>query len=101
MISGNAPKGWKLKINKSFMTLHLAGVAGRLGTEIGNAILFPDALLSYQYDSKGGHFDWNVNPSTRPAGGRPRRPRPGRAEAGGHPAGEPGWVFPAENVEGV
>jgi hypothetical protein len=35
------------------------------GTEIGPAQLFADAL-DYEYASKGGRFDWDVNPSTRP-----------------------------------
>ena len=98
VISGNAPKGWNLKIHKSFMTTTSPVWQNDFGTEIGDPILFPDAL-SYEYASKGGHFDWNVNPSTRPVvAGRDGRDPVGPKQADiplANPAG-----FPAENTEG-
>jgi zinc carboxypeptidase len=65
VIAGQAPKGWTLKIQKSFMTSTSPVWQDPYGVEVGDPILFPDAL-SYEYDSKGGRFAWNVNPSTRP-----------------------------------
>lgn len=65
LIRGEAPKGWTLKLHKSFMSSTSPVWQNDFGTEIGPAQLFPDTL-DYKYSSKGGRFDWNVNPSTRP-----------------------------------
>jgi hypothetical protein len=98
LISGNAPKGWTLRIHKSFMTSTSPVWQNDFGTEIGDPILFPDAL-DYKYASKGGHFDWNVNPSTRPvvAGRDGRDPVAPKQEdiTFANPPGQP-----AENTEG-
>jgi len=65
LIRGKAPHGWTLRLHKSFMSSTSPVWQNDFGTEIGPAQLFPDAL-DYKYASKGGRFDWNVNPSTRP-----------------------------------
>jgi hypothetical protein len=65
VISGKAPHGWTLRLHKSFMSSTSPVWQNDFGTEIGPPQLFPD-VLDYRYRSKGGRFDWNVNPSTRP-----------------------------------
>ncbi len=98
MISGKAPKGWTLKIHKSFMTSTSPVWQDDFGTEIGPAQLFPD-VLDYKYKSKGGSFDWNVNPSTRPVvAGRDGRDPVAPKQADITFANPPGQ--PAENQEG-
>ena len=97
-ITGKAPKGWTLRIHKSFMTSTSPVWQNDFGTEVGDPILFPDAL-DYKYASKGGHFDWNVNPSTRPVvagrdGRDPVAPKQGDITFA-NPPGQP-----AENTEG-
>jgi Zinc carboxypeptidase len=98
LITGNAPRGWTLKIHKSFMTSTSPVWQNDFGTEVGDPILFPDAL-TYEYGSKGGRFAWHVNPSTRPvvAGRDGRDPvaPPQTAISLANPAG-----IPAENTEG-
>jgi hypothetical protein len=98
LITGKAPKGWTLKIKKSFMTSTSPVWQDDFGNEIGDPILFPDAL-SYSYASKGGRFAWNVNPSTRPVvagrdGRDPVAPKQGDITFA-NPAGQP-----VENQEG-
>jgi hypothetical protein len=98
LITGNAPKGWKLKIHKSFMTSTSPVWQDDFGIEIGDPILFPDAL-TYQYASKGGRFAWHVNPSTRPVvAGRDGRDPVAPKQADVTFANPPG--IPAENTEG-
>jgi hypothetical protein len=97
VITGNAPKGWTLKIDKSFMTSTSPVWHNDFGTDVGDPILFPDAL-SYKYASKGGHFAWNVNPSTRPVvAGRDGRDPVAPKQADITFANPPGQ--PAENQE--
>jgi hypothetical protein len=98
VISGKAPKGWTLKIHKSFMSSTSPVWQNDFGTEIGPARLFPD-VLDYRYKSKGGRFDWDVNPSTRPVvAGRFGREPVAPAQATIPLANPPG--IPAENTEG-
>jgi hypothetical protein len=98
VIAGKAPKGWTLKIHKSFMTSTSPVWQNDFGTEIGPPQLFPDTL-DYKYKSKGGKFSWNVNPSTRPVvAGRDGRDPVGPKQADITFANSPGQ--PAENQEG-
>ena len=98
LITGKAPKGWTLRIHKSFMTTTSPVWNNDFGTDIGDPILFPDAL-DYKYASKGGHFDWNVNPSTRPVvAGRDGRDPVAPKQADITFTNPPGQ--PAENTEG-
>jgi Zinc carboxypeptidase len=98
VISGRAPKGWTLKIHKSFMTSTSPVWQDDFGIEVGPAQLFPD-VLDYKYKSKGGRFDWNVNPSTRPVvAGRDGRDPVAPKQADITFANPPGQ--PAENQEG-
>jgi hypothetical protein len=98
LIVGKAPKGWTLKIHKSFMTSTSPVWQNDFGTEIGDPILFPDAL-DYEYGSKGGRFAWHVNPSTRPVvAGRDGRDPVAPKQADITFANPPG--IPAENTEG-
>ncbi len=91
VIKGKAPRGWNLKIHKSFMTSTSPVWKNSLGTEIGAAQLFPDSLESTLH-SDGGHFTWNVNPSTRPiVAGRDGR----------NPTGPPQANIPLANPAGV
>jgi len=98
LITGKAPKGWTLRIHKSFMTSTSPVWQNDFGTEVGPAQLFPD-VLDYRYASKGGRFEWNVNPSTRPvvAGRDGRDPVAPKQDdiTFANPAG-----IPAENTEG-
>lgn len=98
VIAGKAPKGFTLKIHKSFMSSTSPVWQNDFGTEVGPAQLFPDTL-EYAYRSKGGKFAWNVNPSTRPlvAGRFGRDPvAPKQADITfANPSGQP-----AENQEG-
>jgi hypothetical protein len=98
VISGKAPKGWTVKIHKSFMSSTSPVWRNDFGTDIGPAQLFPDTL-DYKYKSKGGRFDWNVNPSTRPlVAGRFGRDPVAPKQADITFANPPGQ--PAENQEG-
>jgi hypothetical protein len=65
LVTGRAPEGWTLRIHKSFMSSTSPVAQDDYGVELGDPILFPDAL-DYQYRSRGGRFAWHVNPSTRP-----------------------------------
>jgi Zinc carboxypeptidase len=97
VVTGRAPDGWTLKVKKSFMTATSPIWNDEFGTDIGDPMLFPDALES-ELRSDGGRFRWHMNPSTRPvvAGrfGRDATGPPQAAIALPNPAGEP-----AENVE--
>ena len=97
VITGRAPRGWKLKIHKSFMTATSPVYQDTLGLEIGDPMLFPDSLSS-ELRSDGGRFRWDVNPSTRPVvAGRDGRDPAGPPQANiplANPAGQP-----AENTE--
>ena len=91
VITGKAPRGWNLKIHKSFMTSTSPVWKNSIGTEIGAAQLFPDSLESTLH-SDGGRFKWAVNPSTRPiVAGRDGR----------NPAGPPQANIPLANPAGV
>jgi hypothetical protein len=97
LIRGEAPKGWTLKIHKSFMSSTSPVWQNDFGTEIGPARLFPDTL-DYEYSSKGGLFEWDVNPSTRPlVAGRFGRDPVAPKQADITFANPPG--IPAENTE--
>jgi hypothetical protein len=65
LVRGKAPRGWTLRLHKSFMSSTSPVAQDDYGVELGDPILFPDAL-DYQYRSKGDRFEWHVNPSTRP-----------------------------------
>ncbi|MBN1530304.1 MAG: hypothetical protein JW895_14685 [Thermoleophilaceae bacterium] len=97
VITGRAPRGWTLKIHKSFMTSTSPVWQNNAGTEIGDPMLFPDSLTS-ELRSEGGSFRWHVNPSTRPVvAGRDGRNPAGPPQANialANPAGQP-----AENTE--
>ncbi len=98
VIAGKAPKGWTLRIHKSFMTSTSPVWQDDFGTEVGPPQLFPD-VLDYKYRSKGGKFAWNVNPSTRPVvAGRDGRDPVAPKQADITFANPPGQ--PAENQEG-
>jgi Zinc carboxypeptidase len=96
VIRGRAPDGWTLRLKKSFMTSTSPVWNNDFGTDVGNPMLFPDAL-EYEYRSTGDRFDWHTNPSTRPlvAGrfGRDPVAPPQAAIALANPAG-----IPAENT---
>jgi Zinc carboxypeptidase len=98
VIRGKAPKGWTVKLHKSFMSTTAPVWQDQFGIEIGDPILYPDRL-DYQLRSNGKRFDWHVNPSTRPyvAGrwGRDPIAAPQGPIALANPAG-----IPAENTEG-
>jgi hypothetical protein len=65
LVRGSAPRGWTLRLHKSFMSATSPVWQDVFGVDVGNPMLYPDAL-DYEYRSKGGRFDWHVNPSTRP-----------------------------------
>ncbi len=65
VIEGEAPEDWKLEISKSFTSETSPVWADDAGIEIGAPIRFEDSLKS-ELRSKGGPFEWHVNPSTRP-----------------------------------
>jgi hypothetical protein len=65
VVKGKAPKGWTLKIRKSFMTSTSPIWNNDFGTDVGPPMLFPDRLES-ELRSDGGRFEWHMNPSTRP-----------------------------------
>ena len=91
VISGNAPKGWNAEDPQELHDLHLAGVAERLRHGDRRSDPVPGrAVLRVRLEGRALRLEREpVDPAR---GGRPRRPRPGRAEAGGHPAGEPGRI---------
>jgi hypothetical protein len=96
VLTGRAPENYRLRIHKSFMTSTSPVWNNDFGTDIGDPILFPDTLSS-EFKSKGGRFEWDVNPSTRPV----VRGRSGR-DATGPPQGpidlaNPDGI-PAENT---
>ena len=94
---GQGAEGLDAEDPQELHDVHLAGLAGRFRHRDRSAQLFPD-VLDYEYAPKGGRFEWNVNPSTRPVvAGRDGRD-PGAA-AGGHHVRQPARE-PAENTEG-
>jgi zinc carboxypeptidase len=98
LLRGRAPEDWTLKIKKSFMSSTAPVWQDDYGIEVGDPMLYPDAL-EYEYRSEGGRFDWHVNPSTRPlvAGRWGRDPvAPPQATI---PLANPAGI-PAENTEG-
>jgi Zinc carboxypeptidase len=98
VIRGRAPEGWTLRLHKSFMSSTSPVWRDAYGVDVGDPILYPDAL-DYEHRSEGGRFDWHVNPSTRPivAGrwGRDPIAPPQGAVALANPPG-----IPAENTQG-
>jgi hypothetical protein len=62
-LTGTAPAGWGLKIDKTF-TSETSPVLQANGST-GAPLEYTDTLTS-SYASKGGKFSWAVNPSTRP-----------------------------------
>ncbi|UYM05877.1 M14 family zinc carboxypeptidase [Solicola gregarius] len=62
-LTGTAPKNRVLKIRKQFVSA-TSPVIRRDGST-GAPRYYEDTLVS-KYRSKGGTFDWSVNPSTRP-----------------------------------
>jgi murein tripeptide amidase MpaA len=95
-VTGSAPKGWKLRINKEFQT-PTSPIIQPDGS-VAEPILYTDKLNS-SLTAPGGRFSWSVNPSTRPyvAGRFGRKPTgpPQSPVALPNPAGQPG-----ENTEG-
>ncbi len=69
VIKGKAPRGWSLKIHKSFMTSTSPVWQNSLGTEIGAAQLFPDSLES-TLRSDGGQVHVGREPVHPPDRGR-------------------------------
>ncbi len=63
-IKGAAPGGAVLTLKKKFMTPTSPVIDGE-GNE-GKVILFKDKLKTKLDVPKSGHYDWHVNPSTRP-----------------------------------
>ena len=99
LITGKAPRGWTLKIKKSFMTSTSPVYQDTVGTEIGDPMLFPDSLES-TLTGDGGRFAWHTNASTRPViAGRDGRDPTGPPQANGPLANPPGQ--PAEDPSGV
>jgi hypothetical protein len=98
VVTGRAPEGVRLKVQKSFMTATSPIWNDDTGNDVGNAMLFPDSLES-EYRSEGGRFAWHMNPSTRPVvAGRFGRDPVGPPQARitlANPAGQP-----AENTAG-
>jgi hypothetical protein len=98
LIRGRAPKGWTLRLHKSFMSTTSPVWQDDFGIEVGDPMLYPDAL-DYRYSSRGGRFAWHVNPSTRPyVAGRFGRDPVGPPQAEIALANPPG--IPAENPNG-
>jgi hypothetical protein len=97
LVRGRAPDGWTLKIKKSFMTQTSPVWQDDTGENIGDPMLFPDALES-ELHSNGGRFAWHMNPSTRPVvAGRYGRDPTGPPQGAITLANPPGQ--PAENAE--
>ena len=82
--------GSTLTIRKSFLTDTSPVWNNDYGTDIGDALRFPDTL-EYSMVTDGPTFEWDVNPSTRPvvAGRDGRTPAEGAA-AGFDRAAQPG-----------
>ena len=104
LVRGRAPDGWTLKVKKSFMTSTSPVWNNDFGTDVGDPLLFPDALES-ELRSDGGRFSWHMNPSTRPviAGrfGRPATGPPQATIALANPAGQPAENQGADPLEGA
>jgi hypothetical protein len=94
-LTGTAPAGWDLTISKTF-TSETSPVVQPDGS-LGAPIEYTDTLTS-TLASKGGKFEWAVNPSTRPVvAGRYGRPAFAPAQPSivfQNPAG-----IPAENQD--
>ena len=80
VVSGGAPAGAVLRLQKSFetSTSPVIDVAG----EEGEPILFDDKLETTMEVPKSGRFEWHVNPSTRPVVAQDQ----GRVPTGGKPS---------------
>ncbi|WP_418190792.1 M14 family zinc carboxypeptidase [Amycolatopsis albispora] len=92
---GSAPKGYELKLHKTFQT-PTSPVQNPDGST-GAPIYVTDKLDS-KLTTTGGRFAWSVNPSTRPyVAGRYGRDPQGPAQAGFPLANPPG--VPAENQD--
>ncbi|MFI5607970.1 M14 family zinc carboxypeptidase [Amycolatopsis sp. NPDC051903] len=87
---GTAPKGYQLKLHKTFQTPTSPVVQPDGSTK---PPLYVTDNLNSTYTSGGGRFAWSVNPSTRPyVAGRYGRDPQGPAQAGyavANPAGVP------------
>jgi hypothetical protein len=91
---GSAPRGYQLKLHKSFQT-PTSPVLQPDGTT--KPPVYVTDTLDSTYASTGGRFAWSVNPSTRPyVAGRYGRDPQGPAQAGIDLANPPG--VPAENT---
>jgi Zinc carboxypeptidase len=92
VLTGEAPKGWTLKIHKRFLTSTSPVHDEPNDTTPGPAIKFEDFLQS-TFLTPGGRFAWHVNPSTRPiVAGRYGREPTGPKQADqtfANPAGVP------------
>ena len=87
--------GSALKIAKTFTTATSPVWSNDFGTDIGAGATFQDTLAYDDDDAAARSSTWNVNPSTRPDGRRPRRARRHRRRRRrtsplANPAGHPG-----------
>ena len=87
---GTAPRGYQLKLHKTFQT-PTSPVVQPDGTT--KPPIYVTDTLNSTYDSTGGRFAWSINPSTRPyVAGRYGRDPQGPAQTGfdlANPAGVP------------
>jgi Zinc carboxypeptidase len=91
VITGKAPRGSKLRVHKEFLTDTSPVWQDDTGENIGDPIRFPDYLQS-DLRTRGGRFEWHVNPSTRPiVAGR----------YGREPTGPPQATIPLANPPGI
>jgi hypothetical protein len=66
VVRGRAAAGWKLTLAKSFTTTtHDPKFLDDAGERTAPPEQFEDRL-SYRLDTRGGMFEWHLNPSTRP-----------------------------------
>jgi hypothetical protein len=106
VLAGTAPAGYRLQIRKDFLTATSPVWNDDFGTDIGDPIQFPGFLVS-DLRSTGGHFQWHVNPSTRPiVAGRDGRDPTGPPQANitfDNPEGIPAenTAYPAEPFESI
>ncbi len=100
-VTGTAPKGWKLRVNKEFQTPTSPVIQPDGST--AEPILYTDKLTS-SLTAPGGRFSWAMNPSTRPyvAGRYGRKPTgpPQASMALANPAGQPGENTEANPLDG-
>ncbi|MEV4316588.1 M14 family zinc carboxypeptidase [Actinocrispum sp. NPDC049592] len=91
---GSAPRGYQLKLHKTFQT-PTSPVLQPDGTT--KPPIYVTDKLDSTYSSTGGRFAWSINPSTRPfVAGRYGRDPQGPPQAGADLANPPG--VPAENT---